>query len=168
MNPVRMDIFSHGLWTNVVYLKARRRDRWWAVAFALLPDLIPFGSFFLQELAVHGIHDGPPTFKPSALAWITATYPLTHSLVVFVIAFGLVSFCRRGRVYLPMLAWGLHVVTDIPTHRQTFFPTPFLWPFSDYSVDAISWADPRFLIPNLLALTVVYAVVGIRWWRTRH
>ncbi|MBI4434363.1 hypothetical protein HY635_00890 [Candidatus Uhrbacteria bacterium] len=174
-----MDIFSHGLWTNVVYLKTRRRDRWWAIAFALLPDLIPFGPFFFEELAVHGIHDGPPTFAPRALAWITATYPLTHSLVIFAIALFLASvvrgflYARPQRPtslhpYWPMLAWGLHVLTDIPTHRQTFFPTPFLWPFSDVTVDAISWADPRFLIPNLLALAIVYTTLGIHRWRTRQ
>lgn len=163
-----MDILSHGLWTNVVYLKCRRRDRWWAVAFALLPDLIPFGPFFFQELAVHGIHDGPPTFAPAALAWITATYQFTHSLIVFVAVFGIVTLCRRGRMVLPMLAWGLHVLTDIPTHRRTFFPTPFLWPLSDYSVDAISWADPRFFYPNLLALVVVYVIIGLYWVRRRR
>lgn len=191
-----MDILSHGLWTNVVFLTARRRDRWWAVAFALLPDLIPFGPFFFEELAVHGIHDGPPTFAPAALAWITATYQFTHSLVVFGAALVgvMVVRCFRGRkqtstistavkivevpkhsmwqvhpwVYLPMLAWGLHILADIPTHRRAFFPTPFLWPLSDYTVNAISWANPWFLIPNLLALVIVYVIIGVRWWRTRH
>lgn len=163
-----MDILSHGLWTNVFYLRASRRVRWWAVALALLPDLIPFGPFFLQELAVHGIHDGPPTFEPVALAWITATYQFTHSLIVFVVVFGIVALCRRGRMYLPMLAWGLHIFTDIPTHRHAFFPTPFLWPFSDYTVDAISWANPWFFFPNLAVLVIVYGILGIRWARRWH
>lgn len=190
-----MDIVSHGLWTNVVYLTARRRDRWWAVVFALLPDLIPFGPFFFEELTTHGIGNGPPQFTLEVYAYIWGAYQLTHSLVVFGVALVgvMVVRCLRGRkqtstistavkivevpthrmwqvhpwVYLPMLAWGLHILTDIPTHRRTFFPTPFFWPFSDYTVDAISWANPRFFYPNLLALVVVYLVIGIRWMLQR-
>lgn len=162
-----MDIVSHALWTNVVYLKSRRRDRWWAVAFALLPDLIPFGPFFFEELAMHGIGNGPPQFTSEVYAYIWGTYQFTHSLVVFAAVFSVVVLLRRGRMYFPMLAWGLHILTDIPTHRRAFFPTPFLWPFSDYTVDAISWADPRFFSPNLIALAVVYLVIWIRWMRQR-
>lgn len=153
-----MDIISHALWTNVFYLKARRHARWWAIVFALLPDAISFGPFFIEELAVHGIHEGPPTFKPVALAYISRVYPITHSLIVFVVVFALVWTIRR-QTYWPLAAWGLHIATDIFTHSRNFFPTPFLFPFSDYTVNAISWANPYFLLPNLAALVVVYFAI---------
>lgn len=206
-----MDIVSHGLWTNVIFLTARRRDRWWAVAFALLPDLIPFGPFFFEELATHGIGNGPPQFTPEVYAYIWGAYQFTHSLVVFGAVFLAVAFWRkvfhpsRAEVHLEksetqspksktnpndqkdtilnfefwtlslplrpwwaLGAWGLHILTDIPTHRRAFFPTPFLWPFSNYTVDAISWANPWFFFANLVALAVVYVVLGLYWIRRRR
>lgn len=161
-----MDIVSHALWTNAIYLKARRRARWFAVAFALLPDIISFGPFFLEELAVHGIHEGPPTFKPVALAYISRVYPITHSMIIFAAVF-IVVWAMRRRPYLPLAAWGLHIATDIFTHSRNFFPTPFLFPVSDYTVNAISWANPRFLIPNLAALAATYLLIFILRRRQR-
>ena len=56
-----------------------------------------------------------------------------------------------------MGAWGLHLVMDIFTHSDAFFPTPFLWPLSNAHFDGLPWVNPLIYIPNVLLLAVLYA-----------
>jgi hypothetical protein len=44
-----------------------------------------------------------------------------------------------------LAAWGLHILIDIPTHSLALFPTPFLWPVSDFKVNGIGWDNPIIL-----------------------
>jgi hypothetical protein len=57
---------------------------------------------------------------------------------------------------LEFMAWGLHILVDIPTHSSAFFPTPFLWPLSDFMVDGVGWSSPWIFFPNLILLVVFY------------
>jgi membrane-bound metal-dependent hydrolase YbcI (DUF457 family) len=83
-------------------------------------------------------------------------YHFTHSFVIFALAFAAVWVFRR-KAFLPMLAWPLHIIVDIPTHSTNFFPTPFLWPFFDnLRVDGIPWSHPMIFIPNVVLLAAVY------------
>jgi hypothetical protein len=84
-------------------------------------------------------------------------YNCTHSLIVFMLVL-VVTCIASKRVYLPLLAWGLHILIDIPTHSINLFPTPFLWPLSDFRLDGIAWSRPVILIPNVVLLIVVYAI----------
>jgi len=61
-----------------------------------------------------------------------------------------------------MWAWGLHILMDIPTHSTDFFPTPFLWPFSGYRVDGISWGHPYIFFPNVVVLIVLYILFFLK------
>ena len=54
-------------------------------------------------------------------------------------------------------AWGLHVLMDIPMHSFAFFPTPFLWPLSDWKIDGWQWMTPSIFIPNVILLILLYA-----------
>jgi hypothetical protein len=89
-------------------------------------------------------------------------YNCTHSLVVFTLVF-VATWIASRRVFLPLLAWGLHVLIDIPTHTIDLFPTPFLWPLSDFKLDGIAWNRPGIFIPNVVLLIVVYGL-----WITRR
>lgn len=57
-----------------------------------------------------------------------------------------------------MLAWPLHILIDIPTHTAEFFPTPFLWPVSNFHVDGISWGNPFIFYPDLILLVLSYLI----------
>ena len=59
-------------------------------------------------------------------------------------------------------AWGLHVVMDIPLHSADFFPTPFLWPLSEWTFNGWEWMTPSILIPNVLLLILLYAWYGVQ------
>lgn len=155
-----MDVVSHGLWGGTAFGRKNKKSFLAGVAFGMLPDIIPFGPFFLATLFGstpapnwHGGHADVHTIP----TYVFSLYQWTHSLVIFGIVFLLVwAFYKKP--FVPMFAWGLHIVMDIPTHVAPFFPTPFLWPFSSYTVSGIAWIDPIIFIPNVLLLAWVYAV----------
>jgi hypothetical protein len=45
---------------------------------------------------------------------------------------------------------------DFPFHTKEFFPTKIFWPFSNFSVDGISWATPEVWLTNLSFLLVFF------------
>jgi len=55
-----------------------------------------------------------------------------------------------------LLAWALHIIIDIPTHSYELFPTPFLWPISDFKINGIPWDNSIILIPDIILLIILY------------
>lgn len=161
-----MDIFSHGLWGG--YLLARKKKQkkqfWPVFVLSMLPDLLSLGVFWILVLTgfsnwprwqnFHLVYDSLPSY-------VNTLYHLTHSLLFFSIVY-LVVWNWRKKPYRPLLAWGLHILVDIPSHSIFAFPTPFLWPLSNYVYDGISWVDQRFWLPNFILLILVYG--GYFYW----
>ncbi len=155
-----MDIVSHGLWGGIAFGRASRKAFWAAFACGVLPDLLAFGPHFVGSIWNSAAGNGGAPIGPrhglaDIPAYVFHIYNVTHSLVVFLLAFLLVWFIRR-RPWWPLGAWGLHVLMDIPTHSERFFPTPFLWPVSEYRVNGTPWAQPLILVPDLVLLAGLY------------
>jgi len=170
-----MDIFSHALWTNVAYGKARKHAVL-AMLVGVLPDLISFSPFFSQRLffseeplvvngEAHGIASMAGLMHRPEFAdipqYVFMLYNWTHSLVVFAAVFLLVYLITRS-VWLPIFGWAMHIGVDIFSHSSEFFPTPFLWPLSSFKISVISWGHPLFLGANFAALATVYSVWHFR------
>lgn len=166
-----MDIFAHTAWTNVVFYKKYKLDRinrFVAVLFGILPDLMSFAPVFIYGffarkgfMELVGSNAWPVRFA-------SESYNFTHSVVIFAVVFlifCLYRFLKRGQfgervyktvIYYPLFGWLLHILIDIPTHKD-FYETPFLFPLSGYRFShGISWAHPMFMILNYSALTLVY------------
>jgi len=90
-------------------------------------------------------------------------YPAGHSLLVFLVVFGIATILAR-RIVFEMLGWLLHILIDIPTHSFSYYATTFLWPVSDYRVDGIAWWTPWFWTTTYGALGVVYFWLWKRGW----
>jgi len=105
-------------------------------------------------------HGTPP--ESSIPLYVHRLYHVTHSLVLFSLVFFLV-WRISGRPLWMLCAWALHVLMDIPLHTAAFFPTPFLWPLSDWTFDGWPWMTPAVLIPDVLLLLAAYAVW---YWRS--
>lgn len=151
-----MDFISHGLWGGLLLGRRNKRAFWWSFALGVAPDALSFGIFFV--LALLGFAQGPDFGPPdpnSVPGFVYSLYDLTHSLVIFGAVFLLV-WLISSRPFLPLLAWGFHIILDIFTHSADFFPTPFLWPVSDFKVDAWSWGNWWIFAPNILVLIVLY------------
>ena len=154
-----MDIVSHGLYGGVLFGRKSRPRYWLAFFFGIAPDLFSFGLFMV--LAFLGMANHPDWSSgqhpdPSAIpSYVHSLYNGTHSLVVFAVVFGLVWLISK-KPLIEMLGWPLHILFDIPTHSESFFPTPFLWPLSDFSVNGHPWSDPRIFIPNAILIIGLY------------
>ncbi len=149
-----MDILAHFLWAYAVAAYAKIRQRKTMGLIGVLPDFFSFGILLLAGFLTGTMHAGKPDLA-SIPAYVFHLYDWTHSLVVFSLVF-IAVFLVTKKWHLPLLGWAVHVLLDIPTHSTSFFPTPFLWPLSDFSYNGISWADPWFMIINYSFLALVY------------
>lgn len=175
-----MDIFSHGLWAALAAKAANKKLKKFNdkplnarrfVFWGLFPDLLAFtmpfawlfiglisGTFLLSDLPP------PETIEPARpdTLWVfrltSLLYNASHSLFVFSAVFGFLFLILRRPVW-ETGGWLLHIIIDIPTHSYKFYPTPFLWPLSDWKFDGFSWAAPWFLAINYLAIVVVFLIL---------
>jgi membrane-bound metal-dependent hydrolase YbcI (DUF457 family) len=165
-----MDIFAHTLWTNMVFYKKYKqevRNRFIAVLFGILPDLVSFTPVFIYAFfSKTGFLDlvGKNIW---VVRYASNSYQYTHSIIIFSLAVLLVfifrKFLGKSAFYWPMFGWLLHILIDIPTHRG-FYETPFLFPLSGYRFDhGISWGHPTFMLINYSALAVVYILWFLVW-----
>ena len=160
-----MDFISHALWGGIAFGRRSMRAFFIAIGLSLLPDILTeglFGALFLLNIGnMPGWEHGHPDISAYPL-WAQNLYNFTHSLVVFTLIFLLVWTLTRKPVWV-IAAWGLHVIIDIPTHSIELFPTPFLWPLSDYKFDGVGWHNPIVLCANVLLVLGAYLV----WLRQR-
>src|SRR3989338_1478800 len=154
-----MDMLSHGLYGGVVFGKRSKKDYLIAFLFGLGPDLLSFGIFFLTVFL--GIEPWPAgNFAPPNAKvlpdFVYALYSITHSLVIYGIFFATLWILGKKSFAKLTLGWPLHILVDIPTHGAGFFPTPFLWPISDFTANGIPWSEPVILIPNVIVILLLY------------
>lgn len=112
---------------------------WAAFIFGVFPDLASLGIHFSMDLfAGNGVRwHAIPVF-------IFVLYDITHSLAGIAVCYGLLVGWKRS-LWLPALAWPIHVLTDIPTHGSGRFVTPIFWPFSDFSFAGWNWWENAWI-----------------------
>lgn len=153
-----MDIISHGLWGGISFGRKNKNDFIKSFLFGFGPDFFSFGLLTIASFI--GL-DTRPDFSgglpdPSSIPqYVHTLYDITHSIFIFAVVLGIVWFIRK-KPLVPMFAWGLHILMDIPTHSKEFFPTPFLWPFSDFKFDGVSWGNPVIFYPEIALLITLY------------
>ncbi|MBI5267911.1 MAG: hypothetical protein HY851_11830 [candidate division Zixibacteria bacterium] len=165
-----MDILAHALWTNLAYWNADTSTRLWATAFGVAPDALSFGPELVRSMVSRQAKKwrkvDESTFEDinrTIPRWVFRLYDITHSIPIWsVVFFG--WWWLVGSMPLAYLGWLGHILVDIPTHSKRFFPTPFLWPLSDYKFDGISWGVRWFMIANYGSLAVTYLIVMLAAW----
>ena len=153
-----MDVFSHGLWGSIIFGRKNKRTFWLTFLIGIAPDVLSFGPFFLAGflgLARRSDFSGHPPDPTLIPSYIDKLYNLTHSLVIFGMVF-LILWAILRKPFWPLMVWGFHIFLDIFTHSFEFFPTPFLWPISDFKLDAWLWTNPWIYLPNILLLISLY------------
>jgi len=161
---------AHGLWGGAPFYAQGRKNFLAGVVLGMAPDLLSFGVFHLTHPGwlthrLMGEISGPPalTLLPP---YVFHAYNVTHSLVVWAAAFFLLWRLTKKPPWL-LVAWLLHVLCDIPTHVASYFPTPFLWPFSTPLVDGVPWSTPWFMAANYATLFTVYCYLFF-YFRRKH
>jgi hypothetical protein len=136
---------------------------------------VPFAQVPRPELLPPEVRMTFPVYRLS-----NTLYHLSHSLIIFAGIFLLVWAIRRYRLkirqtlpiggslektgghFWEMTGWMLHILIDIPTHTRRVYPTPFLWPLSDFTIDGISWGRPWFLALNYASLLIVFLLLRLK------
>ena len=183
---IHMDIFAHGLWTAATAkgynIKKGNKAKnplktWLAMVFGVFPDFFAFTPFFvwyfsakifsfIPKVASFRPGEAPINHYSLVLSQFThALYSISHSLFTFIIIFGLVWAIKKRPVW-EMLGWLGHILIDIPTHSLAFYPTPFLWPVSNYEFNGYHWADPTFMVINYSLLFLTY--ISLFWLKRKN
>jgi len=192
-----MDTLAHGLWATAagkaVNLKSPNRLKLkWIAIWGIMPDILSFAPvivWILWQMIVGGVDFAniprpellPPEERNKFVIFLFTRqlYKLTHSFIIFFAAFVVAWLVRwyKGRMQgltavrlmpLAMTGWFLHIALDIPTHSKSFYPTPFLYPISDFHIDGFSWGNAWFMISNYAALLLAFLILRIREIRKRH
>jgi len=150
-----MDFISHGLWGGVAFGRKNKKSFWLSFIFGIAPDVLAFGLFFAQRFLGSGNFFGGPPDPRIIPQYVYSIYSVTHSFLIFGTAFLLIWLIFKHPIW-EMGAWGLHIALDIFTHSSRFFPTPFLWPLSDFKVNGIGWGSPVIFFPNVGVLAILY------------
>jgi len=131
-----------------------------ATLFGVLPDVVsmgaPFAAFFLTGAPGNFFHN----FDVHSLE----LYRFMHSLIVALAASGLLGLAWRP-LFVPSLAWALHVCMDALTHGTGKFQTTLFYPLSSWGYDGIRWWE------HLEMVLVYWLLLPIAWlclWRWRR
>ncbi len=157
-----MDLLAHALWTNLIYLNAKPSARYLAIALGTAPDIVAFAPELVRATVSKRLKMwrkvDETTFEQvsrSIPKWVYRLYDITHSIPLWLLGFS-VWWAISAQLPWPAFAWLIHILIDIPTHSKRFFPTPFLWPLSNFKVDGISWGVPWFMRMNYGSLLLMY------------
>lgn len=167
-----MEVVAHGLWAAAAAIAANRMTEarvgiGSAVLWAAFPDAAAFGPSAVAGLWLLGSGSAPEAGHLVPHVHIgLPIYPAVHSVVIFLLASGVVSVIAR-RMVLPVLGWLMHILIDIPTHSFQYYATRFLWPLSDLRVDGLAWWTPWLWAATYAALAVVFVAYWRAGWLSR-
>jgi len=152
-----MDILSHALWTNLIFKELPSTQRGLAVLFGVLPDIISFSFITFKHFIRKTMHYSNPPLS-SMSKTVFKLYDLTHSLIIWLGVFLVLRIVGMSWLALAFMGWGLHILLDIFTHTEKYFPTPILWPFSRFHFSGINWSNKWFMLFNYAVLIFLYLV----------
>ena len=149
-----MDTISHALWGKGLF--GYRKYKWLPLFFGAIPDLASFGLYFLYNLIVNPttIKMGKPELSEIP-SWVYSLYNVTHSLIIAML-FIFIAYIFKREFCFSMLAWPFHIIIDFFTHSIEYFPTPILWPISNYRFDGIPWSNQYIMIGNIVCIFLVF------------
>jgi hypothetical protein len=158
-----MDFLAHAFWTNLIYQQADPATRYLAIVLGTAPDVVSFAPELVRSAVGRRLkawrkvdQNNIQQISRSIPWWVYRLYDITHSIPIWLAGFG-IWWWAAGRIPWAAFAWLIHILVDIPTHSIRFFPTPFLWPLSDFKVNGISWGEKWFMRLNYGSLIVLYA-----------
>jgi hypothetical protein len=126
--------------------------------FQMVPVLLWWmlggGSFEAVQAFAISIPGQEPVLPPLVLLVSHNLHCTVHSALVA----GLVTLLawRFKPVFLiPLLGWWSHIVIDVFTHSVDYYPSPVLYPITQWGFDGLAWITPWFMVVNYLALGIV-------------
>ena len=114
---------------------------WCSALFGALPDAVSLGP----PMLAFWLSGAPGNFFRHLDGDALVPYRCTHSLIV---ALGVSGVLRLGcrPLFIPSLAWALHVFMDALTHGAGKFQTTVFYPLSTWGFDGIRWWEHPGLV----------------------
>ena len=179
-----MDILAHTLWANA---GARGMNRLrekkgkpklmhpgWTGFWGVFPDFFAFTIPFIAMVWRVIVGKADPSHWHDHHAVLGGfdlaayLYQYSHSLVIWAAVF-LIVWAIYKRPRYELLGWALHILIDIPSHSIGFYPTPFLFPISEYRFPyGLPWSNIWYMIINYAALVAVWVGILISRLRSRR
>ena len=147
-----MDTLSHALYGKGLF--GYKKYRWYSFFFGIIPDIFSFGIYFIYLIVFSEFEFGI-TSREELPYWGYELYDISHSMVTALVFIAIAYKINKDFAW-PMLAWPMHIVVDFFTHSIEFFPTPILWPISDYRFDGVPWSNPYVLGINFVLIFVIF------------
>ena len=147
-----MDTISHALWGKGLF--GYRGYGKLAIFFGAMPDLCSFGVLFFMRIIGNDFVSLAPRLHEIP-TWIIFNYDITHSFVPAFICIYIVSKYNK-EIAFAMLAWPFHILLDFPFHTKEYFPTKFLYPLTNYSIDGVHWSNPEVWFPNIAGIIILF------------
>ena len=97
---------------------------------------------------------GKPSIEEIPI-WVFNLYDFSHSMIVAFIFIAIAYMINKDFCF-PMLAWPFHIALDFFTHSVSYFPTPILWPISNYRFDGIPWSNPTIWFANIIGIILIF------------
>ena len=169
-----MDILSHTLWVVAGVEVARRRriivgrrDIVASAILAALPDVIHLVPVFAWVLLGNGslaslyqYAIALPGDEPSMPAIVVLTAHHLHCIMHSGIVAGAITalvWLMHQRLWIPLLAWWSHILIDVFTHSDDYYPSPIFYPITYWGFDGFAWNRPAFVAMNYTLLVALYA-----------
>ena len=147
-----MDTLSHALYGKGLF--GYKKYRWYSFFFGIVPDIFSFGIYFIYLIVFSEFEFGGPS-REELPYWVYDLYDISHSMVTALVFIAIAYKINKDFAW-PMLAWPMHIIVDFFTHSIEFFPTPILWPISDYRFDGVPWSNPYVLVINFVLIFVIF------------
>ena len=147
-----MDTLSHALYGKGLF--GYKKYRWYSFFFGIVPDILSFGIYFIYLIVFSEFEFGGPS-REELPYWVYDLYDISHSMVTALVFIAIAYKINKDFAW-PMLAWPMHIIVDFFTHSIEFFPTPILWPISDYRFDGVPWSNPYVLVINFVLIFVIF------------
>lgn len=134
---------------------------WWSVLFGLAPDIL---SMWIP-LAIHVLSWNEDNFFYLFDGRWLMVYHVVHSLIMAAVVSGVLFMWRRS-LFVPSLAWTVHVLMDMISHGKGKFHTLPFYPFSNWGGMGVNWwENPWILQVCWMLLPVIW--FAIAFWRRK-
>ncbi|MEI6167740.1 MAG: hypothetical protein WCS52_11145 [bacterium] len=170
-----MDILAHALygvtlfsrsglaggrigWSALRRSSLRDRTLWAAAGFGILPDMTSIGVYF-SHMWIQG---DSPSFQ-TLPSYVFVLYHFSHSLI-FAGLFLLMLRMMARPLFIPALAWPLHILMDSFSHGSGRFQTPLFFPLSDWHFNGMNWwQSPGLMMLYWGLLPILWIAITV--WR---
>ena len=115
--------------------------------------------------AIHGLSGQEGNFfRKFDGSWLVV-YRVAHSLIMAFAVSGLVFAWRRS-LFVPSLAWLVHVVMDAVSHGTGKFQTLLFYPLSRWGIDGVNWWQTPWVLQIACVSLPVFWLALVIWRRT--